>query len=139
MHSVTKTIDFCYGHRLLNYEGQCKYLHGHNGKLEIDVESKSLDDKGMVIDFTVIKETVKTWIDSKMDHRMILSREDPLIPMLEEAGQPIFVMEENPTAENIAKLVFNQVKSKGIDVKEIRLWETPTSYASYSEMSEVKT
>ena len=135
MHSVTKTIDFCYGHRLLNYEGQCKYLHGHNGKLEIDVESKSLDDKGMVIDFTVIKETVKTWIDSKMDHRMILSREDPLIPMLEEAGQPIYVMEENPTAENIAKLVFNQVKSKGIDVKEIRLWETPTSYASYSEMS----
>ncbi|MAT07963.1 MAG: 6-carboxytetrahydropterin synthase QueD [Dehalococcoidia bacterium] len=135
MHSVTKTIDFCYGHRLLNYEGQCKYLHGHNGKLEIDVESKSLDDKGMVIDFTVIKETVKTWIDSKMDHRMILSREDPLISVLEEAGQPIYVMEENPTAENIAKLVFNQVKSKGIDVKEIRLWETPTSYASYSEMS----
>ena len=135
MHSVTKTIDFCYGHRLLNYEGQCKYLHGHNGKLEIDVESKILDDKGMVIDFTVIKETVKTWIDSKMDHRMILSREDPLIPLLEEAGQPIYVMEENPTAENIAKLVFNQVKSKGIDVKEIRLWETPTSYASYSEMS----
>ena len=135
MHSVTKTIDFCYGHRLLNYEGQCKYLHGHNGKLEIDVESKSLDDKGMVIDFTVIKETVKTWIDSKMDHRMILSREDPLIPLLEEAGQPIYVMEDNPTAENIAKLVFNQVKSKGIDVKEIRLWETPTSYASYSEMS----
>ena len=135
MHSVTKTIDFCYGHRLLNYEGQCKYLHGHNGKLEIDVESKILDDKGMVIDFTVIKETVKTWIDSKMDHRMILSREDPLIPMLEEAGQPIYVMEDNPTAENIAKLVFNQVKSKGIDVKEIRLWETPTSYASYSEMS----
>ena len=135
MHSVTKTIDFCYGHRLLNYEGQCKYLHGHNGKLEIDVESKILDDKGMVIDFTVIKETVKTWIDSKMDHRMILSREDPLIPLLEEAGQPIYVMEDNPTAENIAKLVFNQVKSKGIDVKEIRLWETPTSYASYSEMS----
>ena len=135
MHSVTKTIDFCYGHRLLNYEGQCKYLHGHNGKLEIDVESKILDDKGMVIDFTVIKETVKTWIDSKMDHRMILSREDPLITLLEEAGQPIYVMEENPTAENIAKLVFNQVKSKGIDVKEIRLWETPTSYASYSEMS----
>ena len=135
MHSVTKTIDFCYGHRLLNYEGQCKYLHGHNGKLEIDVESKILDDKGMVIDFTVIKETVKTWIDSKMDHRMILSREDPLIPVLEEAGQLIYVMEENPTAENIAKLVFNHVKSKGIDVKEIRLWETPTSYASYSEMS----
>ena len=135
MHSVTKTIDFCYGHRLLNYEGQCKYLHGHNGKLEIYVESKILDDKGMVIDFTVLKDTVKTWIDSKMDHRMILSREDPLIPLLEEAGQPIYVMEDNPTAENIAKLVFNQVKSQGIDVKEIRLWETPTSYASYSKMS----
>jgi 6-pyruvoyltetrahydropterin/6-carboxytetrahydropterin synthase len=89
----------------------------------------------MVIDFTVIKETVKTWIDSNMDHRMILSKDDPLIPMLKDAGQPIYVMDSNPTAENIAKLVFNQVKSQGIAVKEIRLWETPTSYSSYSDIS----
>ena len=135
MHSVTKIIDFCYGHRLLNYDGQCKYLHGHNGRLEIDVVSNSLDEKGMVIDFTVIKKTVKTWIDLKMDHRMILAKEDPLISILKDAGQPIYVMEDNPTAENIAKLVFNQVKSQGIEVKEIRLWETPTSHASYSEIS----
>ena len=135
MHSITKTIDFCYGHRLLNYDGQCKHLHGHNGRIEIHVESSSLDDKGMVIDFTVIKETVKTWIDSNMDHRMILSKDDPLIPILKDAGHPIYVMDSNPTAENIAKLVFNQVKSQGIDVKEIRLWETPTSYSSYSDIT----
>ena len=135
MHSVTKTIDFCYGHRLLNYEGQCKYLHGHNGILEIDVESTLLDDKCMVIDFTVIKQTVKTWIDSELDHRMILAKEDPLIPILKDAGQPIYIMDDNPTAENIARLVYEQVKSKGIEVKKIRLWETPTSYASYSESS----
>ena len=102
MHSVTKTIDFCYGHRLLNYDGQCKYLHGHNGRLDIRVESNSLDEKGMVIDFTVIKENVKTWIDSNLDHRMILAKEDPLIPILKDAGQPIYVMDSNPTAENLA-------------------------------------
>ncbi len=133
MYKVTKTIDFCYGHRLLNYDGQCKYLHGHNGRLEIDVQSSSLDSKGMVIDFTVMKDSVKSWIDSVMDHRMILSSEDPLIPILKQAGQPIYVLQDNPTAENIAKHVFIQVKSSNIDVQEVRLWESPSSYASYSE------
>ena len=135
MHSVTKTIDFCYGHRLLNYDGQCKYLHGHNGRLDIRVESNSLDEKGMVIDFTVIKENVKTWFESNLDNRMFLAKEDPLIPILKDAGQPIYVMDSNPTAENLAKLVFNQVKAQGIAVKEICLWETPTSYSTYSEIS----
>jgi 6-pyruvoyltetrahydropterin/6-carboxytetrahydropterin synthase len=135
MHSVTKIIDFCYGHRLLNYDGKCKYLHGHNGRLEITVESNRLDEKGMVIDFNIINKTVKTWIDSNMDHKMILSKQDPLIPILKKAEQPMYIMEDNPTAENITKLIFNKVKSQGIDVKEIRLWETPTSYASYCEVT----
>jgi 6-pyruvoyltetrahydropterin/6-carboxytetrahydropterin synthase len=40
-------------------------------------------------------------------------------------------MAENPTAENIAKLIFNYARSQGLPVVEVRLWETPTSYASY--------
>ena len=43
MFQVTRTIHFCYGHRLLNYQGKCRYLHGHNGKVEIELSSKALD------------------------------------------------------------------------------------------------
>ena len=58
MYVVTKRIDFCYGHRLLNYEGKCKYLHGHNGRVEIELEGERLDDRGMVTDFGDIKRVM---------------------------------------------------------------------------------
>ena len=55
MFQVTREIDFCYGHRLLNYEGKCKHLHGHNGRVVITLEASELDERGMVIDFSEIK------------------------------------------------------------------------------------
>jgi 6-pyruvoyltetrahydropterin/6-carboxytetrahydropterin synthase len=53
--------------------------------------------------------------------------------VLEAQGEPLFLMDENPTAENIAKLVYRQGASKGLPVVEIRLWESPTSCATYRE------
>ena len=131
MHRVTKTIDFCYGHRLVDYDGKCRYLHGHNGRLEVDVASDSLDDLGMVVDFGEVRDVVKGWIDSALDHRMILCERDPLLATLKDAGEPLYVMAENPTAENIAKHVFNVARESGLNVTQVRLWETPSSYATY--------
>jgi len=131
MHRVTKTIDFCYGHRLVDYDGKCRYLHGHNGRLEVDVASDSLDDLGMVVDFGEVRDVVKGWIDSELDHRMILCERDPLLATLKAAGEPLYVMAENPTAENIAKAVFNVARDSGLNVTQVRLWETPSSYATY--------
>jgi len=64
IYRVTREINFCYGHRLLNYEGKCRHLHGHNGKAVISVESEELDNRGMVLDFSDIKTVVSTWIDT---------------------------------------------------------------------------
>ena len=133
IHSVTKVINFCYGHRLLNYNGKCQHLHGHNGIVEIEIESDSLDELGMVVDFGEIRKAVKGWIDSNLDHKMILCRQDPVIEFLAQMGEPLYIMDENPTAENIAKHIYKQVQSQGFKVREIRLWETPSSYASYQE------
>ena len=58
MFRVTKEVHFCYGHRLLNYAGKCRNLHGHNGKAVITVETESLDALGMVVDFTEIKRVI---------------------------------------------------------------------------------
>ena len=84
MYRVTRQIDFCYGHRLLNYDGKCRFLHGHNGRAVIAIESDRLDERGMVLDFSDIKRVVSTWIDENLDHRMILNRSDPAVPMLRE-------------------------------------------------------
>ena len=133
MFQVTKEIHFCYGHRLLNYDGKCRYFHGHNGKVVVQLSSKTLDAKGMVRDFTEIKEILQTWIDKTLDHRMILHKNDPLRETLEKAGEPIYTMATNPTAENIAQLIYEIAKSKKLPVSSVTLWETPNSFATYLE------
>lgn len=132
MFQVTREIDFCYGHRLLNYEGKCRHLHGHNGKAIITVEAPRLDDLGMVLDFSDIKQVVAAWIDDNLDHRMILSKDDPVVPILQDMGEPLFLMDENPTAENIAKVIFDKTYESGFPIVEARLWETPKCFATYT-------
>jgi 6-pyruvoyltetrahydropterin/6-carboxytetrahydropterin synthase len=128
---VTKAIEFCYGHRLLNHEGKCRFLHGHNGLVEVDVESQRLDALGMVVDFGAISDVVKAWIDENLDHRMLLHRDDPVLPLLQQQGEPIFVMDVNPTAESIAALIWQAANRAGLQVSAVRLWETASSRASY--------
>ncbi len=131
MYRVTRQIDFCYGHRLLNYDGKCRFLHGHNGRAVITIESATLDERGMVTDFSDIKRVVAGWIDDTLDHRMLLHREDPAVESLRRLGEPLYLLEVNPTAENIAKLIFDFAVSHGFPVVEAVLWETPNSFATY--------
>lgn len=131
MFRVTREIDFCYGHRLLNYDGKCKYLHGHNGRAIIAIEGETLDERGMVLDFSDIKRVVSTWIDENLDHRMLLHKNDPYVKLLQDRGEPLFLMEENPTAENIARLIHEFTASRGFPVVETHLWETPHCFATY--------
>lgn len=133
MFQVTKEIRFCYGHRLLEYEGKCRYLHGHNGRAVITLAAASLDPLGMVVDFSQIKRVVGAWIDAKLDHRMILRHDDPALAILKEQGEPVFLMDVNPTAENIAKLIYDYVAAQGFPVEEVALWETDDSWAVYRQ------
>jgi len=133
MYSVTKRIDFCYGHRLLDYNGICKHPHGHNAVAEIEVRTDSLDPRNMVCDFSDIKRVIKAWIDREIDHKMVLRHDDPLVAPLRALGEPIFVVDSNPTVEHIAKLIFEHARQQGFQVVEVRVWETPTSFASYGE------
>jgi 6-pyruvoyltetrahydropterin/6-carboxytetrahydropterin synthase len=134
MFRVTREIDFCYGHRLLNYDGKCRYLHGHNGRAVIVLESATLDGRGMVLDFSEIKQVVSRWIDDNLDHRMILCRDDPAVSVLQKLGEPLHLVDANPTAENIAKLIFEFAAGQGFPVVETHLWETPQCYATFSRL-----
>lgn len=141
IHSVTKQIEFCYGHRLINYKGKCANLHGHNAVAEITIESRELDHRGMVVDFGDINSVVKTWINDELDHKMLLNQADPLCHILGvDWGQPLVKMDGNPTAENIAKLIYDytwsQFKTALFTIASVTLWETPNSFAVYSPRRE---
>ena len=132
MYRVTREIRFCYGHRLLNYDGKCRHLHGHNGRAVITLQSPHLDARGMVVDFSDLKRVVGSWIDATFDHKMLLRRDDPALPLLRQQGEPVFVLDVNPTAENIARLIFEFTAAQGFPVVEVQLWETDTCVATYS-------
>lgn len=132
MYSVTKRIEFCYGHRLLDYDGICRHPHGHNAVAEIEARSEALDGRDMVCDFSDIKRIVKEWVDRELDHKMILRRDDPLVTALERLGEPVFLVGSNPTAEHIARLLFDYARAEGLPVVRVTLWETPTSFATYT-------
>ncbi len=131
MYRVTRRIDFCYGHRLLNYDGKCKNLHGHNGRAEIAIASQSLDSLGMVLDFSEIKRVVTKWVDDTLDHRMILHEDDPAVEFMRELGEPMHLIDSNPTAENIARLIGEFAVTQGFPVTQVDLWETRACYATW--------
>jgi len=131
MYSVTKRIDFCYGHRLLDYGGVCQHPHGHNAVVEIEVQTGTLDHRNMVCDFTDIKRVVKGWIDQELDHRMLLRHDDPLVQPLRQLGEPMYLLDTNPTVERIARLIFEYASGQGFPVVRVKMWETPSSFAEY--------
>ena len=129
------------GHRLLNYDGPCRFLHGHNFEAEVEFVA-NLSDSGtiiesMVVDFSLMKEIIQPIID-KWDHCLMLNSEDNIINVLQSSHAKIITVKGNPTAENIAQILAKEVderlilKKIGPKVRKIRvtLWETPTNKAT---------
>lgn len=151
MITITRRLEFDYGHRVLGHENKCKHLHGHRGVAEITVRVKKdgLDHLGRVIDFSVIKRLVGGWIDDNWDHNFLVHPDDPLLQAgtwldVDTVGQEIFggkdlfIMPtgQNPTAENMAKYLYHKAQQllceHGLTVDKVRLYETPGCWADYS-------
>lgn len=130
VYRVAIEIHFAYGHRLLDYDGKCAHPHGHNARVEVELESEVLDPADMAVDFTVLKRAIQNWVDAHLDHQMVLRRDDPLVPVLQEMKEPVYVMDRNPTAESLAHLIYDAA-SRSFPVARVRFWESPTSYAVY--------
>ena len=131
MYKVTKEIHFSYGHRLLNYDGKCRLLHGHNAKVEIELTSNTLDERSMVMDFVEVKQRLQKWLNDTWDHKMLMNQADPVIKQLQADKESIVTIDRNPTAEVLAQMIFDYAKAQGFPVSEVRFWETPTSFATY--------
>jgi len=104
----------------------------------VTVSAPQLDDLSMVIDFSAIKEKIGGWIDSALDHNLLLNVKDPQLNhlMKTEERKPFVMPSGNPTAENISRLIYYKSKEiLGEDFKmvRVRLYETPNCFADYSE------
>jgi len=135
MIECTRIINFDAAHRVVGHENKCQHLHGHRYRIEASFRAETLDNLGMVIDFGVIKEILGGWINKNWDHTTILYEKDKglgeNIAMV--TGQNIFYLPTNPTAENMAIYLFNEVcpeifKNHKVICTKIRLHETPNCY-----------
>ncbi len=131
MYRITEEVRFCYGHRLMDYVGRCARIHGHNARVEIVLGAETLDHRGFVMDFGDLESKARGWIDDTFDHRLLLRHDDPVIPVLEGAGEPFVALPQNPTAEFLAKTIFDHLKREGLPVVAVRFFETETSVATY--------
>lgn len=129
-------VEFDSAHRILGYPGKCNNLHGHRYCLEVTVVSDKLDHLGMVVDFGFLKTTIKNWIDEHFDHTVILWQEDKALgeSIANITKQKIYYMPYNPTAENMALYLKNNIFSKILSSKDfkvscIKLQETSNCYA----------
>jgi 6-pyruvoyltetrahydropterin/6-carboxytetrahydropterin synthase len=138
MFRVTREFEFCFGHRLLDYSGKCRNIHGHNGKVCLTLAADRLDRLGMVLDFVEIKRVIGTWIDEALDHALLLQKDDPLVKVLQAAGEKVLALDVSPTTENLAKLIFEYAAGRGLPVVEVTMWETTYSYATYRPGPELK-
>lgn len=119
MITAIRRIQFCAGHRVHKHESKCANMHGHNYVAHIEVEmdpnsevgikhrDTRLDDIGRVIDFSVIKERIGTWIETFWDHGFIFYEKDEELRLMFQAGgvldkQKSYALQLNPTAENMA-------------------------------------
>jgi 6-pyruvoyltetrahydropterin/6-carboxytetrahydropterin synthase len=101
--------DISCGHRVVDHEGKCKHLHGHNYRIHFHCEADRLDNLGRVIDFSVIKSTLCMWLEDAWDHRMLIWEDDPLLEALLMIDPSIVTVPFNPTAENIADYLLSLV------------------------------
>lgn len=132
---LTRRFSFDSGHRIFGYDGACGRVHGHHYVLELTFQGRCLNDLGMLVDFVQVKELVKPILD-EWDHKLLLAEGDPVA--VQEAGAGVVVLPMPPTAEVIAKLVWQRVTSVvetehvvGVQLVCVRVYETPDCWVEY--------
>jgi len=139
MYYVTKRFQFDAAHRLRDYDGPCSRIHGHTYQVEVTFGGAILNPLGMLIDFGEVKKIVQPLID-RWDHRLIVHADDDLVAL----DNPLFLesvtdmKEGNPTAENMAREIFEEVdrefgtqRERKLRMRSVRVYETPDCWAEY--------
>lgn len=121
MYRLTIHTYFAAAHNLINYQGDCENLHGHNWKVEVTVAARELDKAGLGIDFKILKAETRAMLE-QLDHKYLNEL---------EAFRQL-----SPSSENIARFLFEalsqRLNSSNVTVERINVWESEYACASYS-------
>lgn len=136
MRTCTRRFEFDAAHRVTRHESKCRNLHGHRYVVDVTVAAGGLDKVGRVIDFGALKTIAGEWLDRHFDHGAILNNEDTeLIHFLHAQGWKHYVMNGEPTAENLAELICSGLRDvfteTAIIVERVVVFETPNCSAAY--------
>ena len=153
VYRICKMFEVESGHMLSRHPERCRFPHGHTRRVELVVESRELDENGMVVDFKALKIAVAELID-RYDHALCVHVDDPLYPALVEhyggpGGRIIAYHDQDPTSEVIARELFEAIAPiiegggvvrnpdtgaeyklpSNLKLRSLRLWETTSSWA----------
>jgi 6-pyruvoyltetrahydropterin/6-carboxytetrahydropterin synthase len=115
------TGKFAAAHQLRGYKGKCEQLHGHNYRVEVELQTEDLDDIGIALDFAQIKGILDEILRA-LDHSFLNE-----VPPFDKV---------NPSAENIAKYIYDQMKNRipgKASIITCTVWESDNAAASYRE------
>jgi len=118
MYEIEVSLDFSAAHRLRKYKGKCENLHGHNWKVDVAVSSEKLSAIGVVVDFKDVKRIVRNVL-RELDHT--------------DLNAVRYFKKVNPTSENIAKYIYEELKKKKLRPSSVSVWEADDSKATYTE------
>jgi len=121
MYHLTVYTHFAAAHNLINYQGDCENLHGHNWKVEVTVSARELDKAGLGIDFKILKRGTKEVL-GLLDHKYL----NELPPFTEIS----------PSSENLSRFLFEKLSetfnNDNVRITKVNVWESDYACASYT-------
>lgn len=152
MFVISKEIEFDAGHRVPLHASKCKNPHGHRYRVVAYIEGELIEEgpeAGMVRDFGIVKQLLMDLVHDRFDHGFIVSDQDysmqyalgflnddhtPVRPDEDRYGWKVIIVPFIPTAECLAKDIYDTLKEHLPNLFKIEVWETPTSCAEYMHL-----
>lgn len=140
MYTIETQVSFDSAHFLAGYQGKCGNIHGHRWLVKVEIKSQTVEEenpqsRGMIMDFSQLKEQLKQLAD-QLDHSFIIEA-GTLSPKTHEClvqdGFKLVEMDFRPTAENFSKWFYQELEKKGYPLSKVIVYETPNNCATYSQ------
>ena len=139
---VSKSVKFDAAHVLTNHRGLCKNLHGHTYRVDVTVGMEDGAGSDMVIDFKDLKAIAAEVVCDRFDHAFIYNTASPgeceIAAVVEKNGMRAVPIPFRSTAENLAKMFYEDIKARVPGVRAVKVWETADSCAEYFPDAERK-
>lgn len=141
MFKIKSEVQFDTAHYLSGYVGKCSNIHGHRYRLIVKLSSETLQEdgqlRGMVDDFSNFKGILKE-IGDTFDHKLVIEDNEEGKALAKKLSDfpndfAVYFLPYRPTAEEMSRDIFNRLKSKGLSVCEVELFETPNNSCIYVE------